>query len=198
MDDKLTESTGAADRRGAAGHKGDWKYRVIHEGRHFLGLFLYLWAIFGLLLLHESVVLARYHLPFTRWGAAFVAALVLAKVMLVMEEFNVARGFEDRPLIYPIVYKSVVFGVVFVVFYIAEETVAGMLRGHTALESVPSIGGGTPLGMVVAVVIVSVALLPHFAFREVGRVLGEDELRALLFTRGRKRGASETAAKSAR
>lgn len=181
-----------------AGQKRDWKRSLVDASRHFFGLFLYLWVMYGLFLLHESVVLARYNIPFTRWGVAIVSAFILAKIMLVMEEFDVARGFEERPLIYPILYKSVVFAVVFIVFYIAEEVVGGFWRGKILSESIPSIGGGTPQGMLVAVVIVTFALVPYFAFRELGRAIGEDELRAILFKRGRKAGAGDGMAKSAR
>lgn len=183
MDQKTMslEDRGAALRGDVAGHKGKWKSRLIHEARQFLGMFLYLYVIFGLFLLHEWTVLARYDIPFTRWGFALITALVLAKVMLVMEDFNIPRGFETRPLIYSIAYKSVVFAVVFMVFYIAEETVGGLLRGKTALESIPSIGGGTPQGMLVALVLVSLALVPYFAFKGIGRELGEGQLRAILF-----------------
>jgi len=195
MDQKtgLFEGASVPARGDVAGHKANWKSRLVHEARQFLGMFLYLYVVFGLLLLHESVVVARYDIPFTRWGFALVTALVLGKVMLVMEEFNVVRGFETRPLIVSIAYKSVVYAAVFMVFYIAEETVGGLLRGKTALESLPSIGGGTPQGMLVALVIVSLALVPYFAFRAIARELGENELRALLFSRGRKAGAGNRA-----
>lgn len=162
-----------------------WKHRIAVEMRRFLGMFLYLWVLFGLFLLHESVVLARYDIPFTRWGFALVTALVLAKVMLVMEDLNWPGGFNGRPLIYSIVYKAVVFTGVFIIFYVAEETVGGMIKGKTLLESIPSLGGGTPQGIFATLVIVSLALVPYFAFTELGRALGEGELRALLFTRPR-------------
>lgn len=162
-----------------------WKHRIAHEMRRYLGLFLYLWVMFGLFLLHESVVLARYNIPFTRWGFALVTAFILAKVMLVMEDLNRPRGFDGRPLIYSIVYKAVVFAGVFIIFYVAEETVGGMIKGKTILESIPSLGGGTPQGILATIVIVSLALVPYFAFRELGRALGEGELHALLFTRPR-------------
>ena len=160
--------------------------RFLIEFRRFLGMFLYLWAMFGLLLLHESVVLARYDIAFTRYGFALVTALVLAKVMLVLENLRIARSFEGRPLIYPILFKSAVFACVFLAFYVGEETVGGLIRGKTALASLPSIGGGTPQGVLIALLIVSLALVPYFAFTEIGRALGKDELHALLFTRDRR------------
>jgi hypothetical protein len=171
----------------AAEQKGGWKLWVTHEVRQFLRLFLYLYAIFGLFLLHESVVLARYDIRFTRYGFALATALVLAKVMLVMEDFNVARGFESRPPIYSIVYKSVVYAIVFMVFYVLEEIVGGLVRGETLSASVPSVAGGTPQGILIALVIVSCALVPYFTFKELGKILGDDVLHVLLFERNSKR-----------
>lgn len=180
---------------GDGGHRILRRDKLIRGAKRFFWIFLYLWAIYGLLMMHEAVVLARYHIPYTRWGFALVSALVLAKVMLVMEEFKVARGFDDKPLIYPILYKSVVFAVVFLAFYTLEETVGGLFRGQTVVASLPVIGGGTPLGVFIALVIASFALVPYFAFKEIGRALGERELRALLFTRGRKPVAEDPRAK---
>jgi hypothetical protein len=174
-------------------HKGGWKSWITHEVRQFLRLFIYLYAIFGLFLLHESVVLARYHIPFTRYGYALVTALVLAKVMLVMDELNAARGFESKPRIYSIIYKSVVYAIVFMLFYTLEETVGGLVRGEGFRASIPSVAGGTPQGMLIALVIVSCALVPYFMFKELGKVLGEDVLHVLLFERNSKLGANDGA-----
>ncbi len=178
--------------------KGKWRHRIVGAGTQFLAMFVYLWAILGLLMLHEWVVLARYNIPFTRWGFGAVTALVMAKVMLVLEDFNIVHGFKNKPLIYSIVYKSVVFAAVFIAFYIAEETVGGMLEGKTVLASIPRIGGGTPQGILVVGLIVTLALFPYFAFREIGRALGEEKLRALLFTRAPEPGTSDAPARLAR
>lgn len=194
----IIENTAAASGEPIADHKGGWKSKITHEVKQFIRLFIYLYAMFGLFLLHESVVLARYDIPFTRYGFALVTALVLAKVMLVMEEFNVARGFESRPRIYSIIYKSVVYAVVFMVFYVLEEVVGGLLRGEALRASVPSIAGGTPQGVLIALVIVSAALVPYFTFKELGRILGEDVLHSLLFERNSKSGASDGAPMAAR
>ncbi len=167
--------------------KGKLRERLVHEFRQFFGMFIYLWAVLALIMLHESVVLARYDIPFTRWGFALITALVLAKVMLVMEELRVVRGLEEKPLIYPILCKSVAFAIVFMAFYIAEEIVGGLFRGNTLRESIPMIGGGTPQGMLVVGLITSLVLMPYFAYKEISYALGQDEMRALLFTRGRDR-----------
>jgi hypothetical protein len=178
------------------GRKGKRRQRFLHAFKQYLGIFFYLWVVLGLLVLHETIVLAKYHISFAHWGVAVTTAFVLAKVMLILEELDVARGFKERPLVYPIVYKSVVFAALLIAFYTAEEIGVGLWRGKTLPESIPSIGGGTPQGILATGLIVSLALVPYFAYREVGRALDEGELRALLFKRGRKAGTGGEAAPS--
>ena len=48
-------------------------------------------------------------------------------------------------------------------------------------------GGGGPVGLVRAAVIMFVALIPFFGVRNLSLVLGADKLTALLFGRFRKR-----------
>jgi cbb3-type cytochrome oxidase subunit 3 len=45
-------------------------------------------------------------------------------------------------------------------------------------------GDGTIKGWFLVAVIMTFALIPFFAYRELNRALGESELRALLFGRG--------------
>jgi len=41
------------------------------------------------------------------------------------------------------------------------------------VESILKNGGGSPLGLVIAGLIITVALIPFFAFRELSRVMGK-------------------------
>ena len=67
--------------------------------------------------------------------------------------------------------------------------IVGLFKGKTIGESIPSIGGGTPSGVFFVGVILAVALIPFFAFREVGRAIGERALHSLMFTGGPKAAA---------
>jgi hypothetical protein len=79
------------------------------------------------------------------------------------------------------------------VFDIVEEVVVGIFKGKTIVESFPHIGGGGPRGIFFMVVIISILLIPFFAFREIGQVIGERELHSLIFTRKRSQLAGATA-----
>jgi hypothetical protein len=164
--------------------KQDRRQRIIHEINTFWGMTIYLWLLFFLFSLHESIVLAKYQIGYSFFGIPIVNALVLAKVMLIAEDLHLGERFKERPLIYPIAYKSIVFTIVFVCFHIVEESIIAVLKGKPLSESISSIGGGRLLGILAVAAIMTVALCPFFAFREIGRAMGERELRSLLFTQG--------------
>jgi hypothetical protein len=162
---------------------GDVKVRALQEGKKFLVMFAYLWLVLALFVMHESIVLAQYDIDFTGYGLAFFNALLLAKVMLLAEDLHIARSFEAKPPIYAILYNSVVFAILFMTFKAVEEILVGLWRGQSVLESIPSYGGGSLKGIVSVGLITTVALIPFFAFREIGRAVGADELRALVLAR---------------
>jgi hypothetical protein len=167
-------------------HKKNLHEKIVDEIKKFVGLTIYLWVMFFLFSLHEFIVLYQYHISYEFWGLPLVNALVLAKVMLIADDLHLGERFKERPLIYPIVYKSIVFAVVFICFHIIEEYVIGVFKGKSIMESVASIGGGSLSGILAVAAIITLALSPFFAFRELGRVIGERELRDLLLTKRRQ------------
>ena len=158
--------------------------KIINELKKFLGMAVYLWVMFGLMALHASVVLAERHISYKFYGFAIVNSLILAKVMLIAEDLHLGENFKKRPLVYPILYKAFLFAIVFICFDVAEEVLVGLIRGKTVAQSIPNIGGGSPSGVFFVAIILSVGLIPFFAFREIGRVIGKHELRSLIFTDG--------------
>jgi hypothetical protein len=87
------------------------KQRVFDEVIKFLAIAVYLWAMFGVFALHESVVSAKEHINYHFYGFAVMNALILGKVMLVAEDLHFADWLKDRPLIYPILCKAVAFSI---------------------------------------------------------------------------------------
>jgi hypothetical protein len=69
----------------------------------------------------------------------------------------------------------------FICFHVVEHIAIGLFKGETLAASVPHIGGGGLAGLACVAVILFVTLIPFFAFKHVGRELGEGRLRAMLF-----------------
>ncbi|SOR28453.1 conserved membrane protein of unknown function [Methylorubrum extorquens] len=169
-------------------HADGWTHRIgrrlLTEVKRILGIFTYLWVVFGLLILHEHIVLSRHGIEYGFYGLAFINAWILAKVMLVGESLDMLPIFQGRPLIFPILTRSFVFAALLVCAYAIEKMAFGLWHGKTLAGSVPAIGGGGARGVASVGLIMAVALIPYFAFRELGRVLGRERLRTVLFQDG--------------
>jgi GYF domain 2 len=156
------------------------KAKLYDELRRFLMIFAYLWIVFFVFLVHEWIVLADNHIGFRFYGLAVINALVLSKIMLIAEGLRFGERFDDKPLIIPILYKSVLFSVLLVVAYILEEIALGWFHGKSVAESLPQIGGGGVVGTLCVTALLCIALVPFFAFREIARAIGETEFRSLM------------------
>ncbi|MFZ1012050.1 MAG: hypothetical protein WAN28_01820, partial [Terracidiphilus sp.] len=102
-------------------HRGNITEKVIDEGKQLFWIFIYFWVLFGLFSVFRSLVLTERNLIYHE-GFAVINALLLAKVVLVAEFFQVANSLKHKPLVYPIVFKSAVFCAILICFYIIEET----------------------------------------------------------------------------
>ena len=169
-------------------HTGDrgrkLKERALDEAKRFLVMFLYLWVLFGLFVLNERIILGERGISFSSDGFALLNALVLAKVMLVTEDLNLGRRMQRRPMIYRILFESLLLTAMFICFHVAEHLVVGLFKRETVAASIPAIGGGGLAGVVCVAVILFVSLIPFFAFRNVSRELGPGQLNAMLFGTG--------------
>ena len=124
--------------------KPSLKAKALREFVRFATMFAYLWVMFLLLQLHQYVILAQRHIPFEQYGVGFINALVLAKVMLVADDLRLGewRGRQRLPLIYPVLLRSALFALVFIVFDVIEKMLLGMVRGKSLGDSIESFGGG--------------------------------------------------------
>jgi hypothetical protein len=177
--------------------KRDFKQRVFDQVIQFLAIAFYLFVMFGVFALHESVVSAKDHIEYHFYGFALLNALILGKVMLVAEDLHFADWFKDRPLIYPILCRAIAFSILFLVFDVVEEVIVGVLKGKTIGESIPSFASEGLSGVLFWGIILAIALIPFFAFRAVGRAIGERELHALMFTGGPKAAAFQSGMRQA-
>ena len=72
------------------------KQAIYHQFTSFLGIAGYLFLLFGILALHESVVSAKNGIEYHFYGFAIINALVLGKVILVADDFHFAEWFKER------------------------------------------------------------------------------------------------------
>lgn len=155
--------------------------RITYELRRFVLMFLYVWVLSLLFVLHDDIAFRQRGISFTAHGFALFNALILAKVMLMAEDLDLGRWFQRRPLIYPILYESILLSALFICFHVFEHVVIGLVKGESLAASIPQIGGGGLAGLACIAVILFVALIPFFAFKHVSREFGEGRMNAMLF-----------------
>jgi hypothetical protein len=181
---KTEEDSSPGEKGSPSEHKPGLKERAAHQLREFLGITIYLWVLFALLVINQSIVLARGAPNYQAHGFAFVNALILAKILLIGEDLRFGTRFKDKPLVYSILYKCFIFTLFLVGFHTVERMIEGVLHGRSLAQSFPDIGGGSVQGILSVGATVFVALIPFFAFREISRVIGPGELWSLLLSRG--------------
>ncbi len=164
----------------AGRHAVSLKAKAAEEFRRFLILFLYLWLLFGVFVLNQGIVQREQGINFAMQGFALFNALVFAKVMMLFEMLDPGGWLRRRPLIFPILYETMLLTALFLIVHVLEKVIEGLFHGKTAMESVPRIGGGGLAGLLSASVIMFVALLPFFGLRNLSLAMGVGRLRAML------------------
>ena len=103
MDSGRTKvASGVNGNRNDIAPRRKWLGKIAREAKRFFGMFLYLWVLLGLFDSMNLRSLQTTKIDFAGYDFAFVNALILAKVMLVAGDLDIARGFEDKPLVYPV------------------------------------------------------------------------------------------------
>jgi hypothetical protein len=161
--------------------KGSLKEKVVHEVVEYWINVIYLTLVFASFTQYRRLLLAAHDITYTNYGFAVVEALILAKVIMIGDVFRLGRGLERKPLIYPTLYKTVVFTLFVGVFTLIEHAIKGLWKGEGFTRGVVDFLGKGPYELLANSLIVFVAFIPFFAVKELGRVLGEEKIRALFF-----------------
>ena len=162
--------------------KAGIRERFIHEMKRYLAVVIFLFFFFGAFTAYRRLLLASYEIDYVDYGWALIKAIVLGKVILIGELLHVGERFEGRPLIVSTLWKTLVFGLLIVAFAVLERLVGAWIH-HRPLSEEFSFTGPEGYELLARIPLQIVALVPLFAFRELGRVLGEERLEAL-FLRG--------------
>lgn len=150
------------------------------EIRRFAAAFLYLWVCLAAILLYKASVLDGGSVRFGDYALAALKALILAKFALAIHTLRIGDSLGAMPMIYVIVYRSIVFLVVVVAATFAEIVVVSLGHGRTMAETVAAAAGETWMAVAAAAPLLWLVTVPYFALRELGEALGPCALRRML------------------
>jgi len=163
--------------------KGSLKEKVVHEFVEYWINVCYLALVFAAFTQYRRFLLAAHDITYTNYGFAVIEALILAKVIMIGEVARLGRGLERKPLIYPTLYKTVVFSVFVGIFTLIEHAIKGLWQGKGLTGGLVEYFGRGSHELLAGALVTFVVFIPFFAFKELQRVYGKDELRALFFLR---------------
>jgi hypothetical protein len=161
--------------------KGNLKNKVIHELVEYWINVCYLTLVFAAFTIYRRFILAAHDITYTNYGFAVIEALILAKVIMIGDVVRLGRGLEQKPLIFPTLYKTLVFTLFVAIFTIAENVIVGFWKGEGLPVSFVDFFGKGHYEVLANSIIVFVSFFPFFGVKELGRVLGQDKIQALFF-----------------
>jgi magnesium-transporting ATPase (P-type) len=160
--------------------KKSLKARAAYEVRELIIVVLYLTFFFCTLATYSMVLQKTYDSAMANYGEALIKALVIGKIILIGEALKVGKKFESQPLLPFSAAKAFVYTLIVFAFHIVELLVVSLFRGKSLDSAFHSLRFGDLLAR--SFVVFS-TFIPFFAFRELGRRLGEDKFKSLVFSR---------------
>jgi len=152
------------------------RQKVVDELTEFAVVAAYLFVSFMALAYLKAAILRAHGIAFAPLGIAAVKALICAKFMLVGRALHIGEGYKTQALIWPTLHRSIAFLALLIVLNVVEELIVGLVHGRGVASSLAEFGGGTLDQMIATSFVMLLILVPFFAFRSLGEVLGERNL----------------------
>jgi hypothetical protein len=154
----------------------------VHHGLVEYGInVVYLTLVFEAFTEYRRLLLAAHGVAYTNYWVALIEGVVLGKVIMIGGVLRLGRHFETKPLIFLTLYKSVVFSVFVGVFTVIEYVIKGLWKGTGITGGLVDLFGTGVDELLANCLVLLVALIPFFAVKELGRVLGEKRIGTLFF-----------------
>ena len=157
--------------------------KVKHELRELIPVTLFFFATFQLLALTDALILRQYGIHPATFFAATMLALVVAKVVVITDHFALVNRFPEKPLIWNVIWKTLIYFSAALAFRYLEHLVrvwrksAGFADANRRLveEIVWPHFWAVQLWLLVL-------LLIFCAFRELIRAIGRERIVSMFFT----------------
>jgi hypothetical protein len=106
-----------------------WKEKIFREFGEYATIVIYLSLVFAAFTQYRRLVLAAHDISYTNYWIALVEAFILGKVIMIGSVLRIGRRLENMPLIFPALYKTVMFTLLVVVFTLCEHGLKGLWTG---------------------------------------------------------------------
>jgi hypothetical protein len=152
------------------------------EFRKVMGVAAFFAAAFCLIVLANKLMVEGSDIEVVSFATAIFGGLIVAKVLLIADLLPFVDAFRGKPLIYNIVWKSLIYITASLIFHYIEPLVKFLFTGaslaaahHHAMQAFthPMFWANE--------IWVAMLLVLFVTMRELSRALGKDQMRRLFF-----------------
>jgi len=173
--------------------KAHLKEKAAEEFRLFWMIAAYLAAFFVAFLTYRRLISREFGVSTFHYGYALIEAMIIAKVILIGNAMGLGRKDVRRAVAFKVLQSSLIYGALVAVFAVLEHVIEGMVHGKTLVASLEAFRETGVYEILGRGLIVFVALIPFFAFCELGSLTEGTRLFDFFF---KKAVPKELAAKS--
>jgi hypothetical protein len=159
--------------------KKSWKQKLYHEFTEYWMNVIYMALVFSAIIFYRRLVLAHYEIYLDDYFSGVVKALVIAKVVMIGAFLRISRRYEHKPLIFPVLYKAVLFTLWVMIFDIAEAFIRIFITNPVFAEAFSELKNHMNNLWLGGALLIFFSFIPFFAFKELVRVLGKEKVRDL-------------------
>jgi hypothetical protein len=138
---------------------------------------------FLLILFTKRMILSEYGISWTGFGAAVVGAMLVGKVVLMVDKLPFVNKFPDRPLVYNTLWKSLIYFLVALIVRYLMHVVPLIKKHESFMEANRHLAAEVvwPHFWLVQMWL-AVLFLIFCAMRELIRVIGKDKVSHMFFS----------------
>jgi hypothetical protein len=159
---------------------------VKHEIKQVGLVTLYFFFCFSFVLTLKKLMLATYHIEFFALSSAVIGALVVAKIVVVLDHTHAGTRFDaSHPVWIAALYKTLIYIVVTALVLFGEKLFHAYRESGALTEAVMEVWAHRDRNVILAKVIcIGLAFAGYHLYAGIDRRLGEGTLRRLVLKRG--------------
>lgn len=159
---------------------GHW---LVREIREIIPPTIFFFIAFALLLLTQALVLQEHDIDAWDWGRAIVGALIVGKVVLIVDHFRFVDRYPDRPLIWNVLWKTLIYNVAATAVHYLEQLLPRIFDGESFAAANRALYAATDWEHIVLTHMwLAVLLLAYCGGRELVRAIGPAKVRRMFFS----------------
>jgi hypothetical protein len=153
-----------------------------HEFKLVLPTTIFFFIAFILIATTQRLILREYHVPLTGYAAALIGALIVGKVVLIVDKLHFINKFPEHPLIYNITWKSTIYFFATLMFRYVEHLISFLRKHDNFIEANQHLWNEIiwPHFWLIQMWL-AVLFFLYSTIRELIRVIGKEEILLMFF-----------------